>query len=48
MRKLKTLEGIFITENARMLWGGNPHFCEQFEDYFTGNMVSSPPQPPRI
>ena len=32
LRKLKTLEGIFVTENARMLWGANPHFCEQFED----------------
>jgi len=42
LRKLKTLEGIFVTENARMLWGANPHFCEQFEDYFTGNMVFFP------
>ena len=25
-----------------MLWGANPHFCDQFEDYFTGNMVFFP------
>jgi hypothetical protein len=63
LRNLKTLEGIFITENAQMLWGacrlpqnspsavsnnslicpgGNPHFCDQFEDYFSGNMVFFP------
>jgi len=42
LRKLKCLEGIFVTENARLLWGGNPHFCDQFEDYFTGNMVFFP------
>jgi hypothetical protein len=42
LRKLRCLEGIFITENARLLWGGNPHFCDQFEDYFTGNMVFFP------
>ena len=42
LRKLRCLEGIFITENARLLWGGNPHFCDQFEDYFSGNMVFFP------
>lgn len=42
LRKLKSLEGVFIKENARMLWGANPHFCDQFEDYFTGNMVFFP------
>ena len=42
LRKLKTLEGVFISENARMLWGANPHFCDQFEEYFTGNMVFFP------
>ena len=36
LRKLRCLEGIFITENAKLLWGGNPHFCAQFEDYFSG------------
>ena len=42
LRKLRCLEGIFITENAKLLWGGNPHFCSQFEDYFSGNMVFFP------
>jgi hypothetical protein len=42
LRKLKVLEGIFISENAQLLWKGNPHFCEQFEDYLTGNMVFFP------
>ena len=42
LRKLKVLEGIFISENANLLWGGNPHFCAQFEDYFSGNMVFFP------
>jgi hypothetical protein len=42
LRKLKTLEGPCIGENAKMLWGGNPHFCNQFEDYFSGNMVFFP------
>ena len=39
MRKLKTLEPVFIEEGAKFLWGGNPHFCNQFTDYFSGNMV---------
>ena len=38
----KALEGIFVSENARPLWALNPHFCDQFEDYFTGNMVFFP------
>merc|ERR1740130_1996078 len=42
LRKLKVLEGIFIGENAQGLWCGNPHFCDQFEDYFAGNMVFFP------
>jgi hypothetical protein len=42
LRKLVNLEGILVTENARLLWGGNPHFCDQFEDYFNGNMVFFP------
>jgi len=41
MRKLKTLEPVFIEEGAKFLWGGNPHFCNQFTDYFSGNMVGS-------
>ena len=24
LRKLKTLEGVFVGENAKVLWGGNP------------------------
>jgi hypothetical protein len=42
LRKLKTLEGAMISENSKMLWGGNPHFCDQFEDYLSGNMVFFP------
>jgi len=42
VRKLKTLEGPFIAENAELLWAGNPHFCTQFEDYLSGNMVFFP------
>jgi hypothetical protein len=42
LRKLKTLEGVFVGENAKVLWGGNPHFCAQFEDYFSGNMIFFP------
>lgn len=42
LNNLKTLEGIFVNDNAKMLWGSNPHFCEQFEDYFTSNMVFFP------
>lgn len=42
LRKLKVLEGVFVEENAALLWGGNPHFIAQFEDYFSGNMVFFP------
>ena len=42
LRKLKSLEGVFISENAQMLWKQNPHFCDQFEDYFTGNLIAFP------
>ena len=42
MRRLKTLEPIFVDEGARFLWGGNPNFCNQFEDYLSGNMVFFP------
>ena len=36
LRKVRGLEGIFVTGNAKLLWGGNPRFCAQFEDYFSG------------
>mmetsp|Transcript_16610 Transcript_16610/g.25340 ORF Transcript_16610/g.25340 Transcript_16610/m.25340 type:complete len:174 (-) Transcript_16610:90-611(-) len=42
MRKLKTLEPIFVAEGASILFGGNPHYCEQIENYFTGNMLLFP------
>jgi len=29
LRKLKVLEGVFTSENAQVLWRGNPHFCDQ-------------------
>ena len=29
-------------ENSRVLWGGNPHMCDQFEDFFSGNMIFFP------
>jgi len=49
LRKLRCLEGVFVSENARFVWGtGNPHFCEQIEDYFTGNMIYFPHYRPFI
>ena len=36
------LQPVFIEEGAKFLWGGNPHFCSQFTDYFSGNMVFFP------
>ena len=42
LRKLKTLEGPFASENARTMWSENPHICDQMEDYFTGNLVFFP------
>mmetsp|Transcript_2118 Transcript_2118/g.3052 ORF Transcript_2118/g.3052 Transcript_2118/m.3052 type:complete len:485 (+) Transcript_2118:395-1849(+) len=32
-RKLTTLDSIFFEENAKLLWGGNPHFIRQFEEF---------------
>lgn len=48
LKKIKTLEGPSVSENAQLLWGGNPHFCDQFEDYFCGNMVFFPQFRPLI
>lgn len=42
LRKLKTLEGPLIGENAQLLWGSNPPLCEQLEEYFVGNMIFFP------
>jgi hypothetical protein len=42
LRKLKTLEGPFVTENATMLWGSQPELCSQLEEYFVGNMAFFP------
>jgi len=42
LRRLKVLEGIFVTENARTIWGSSLPSCDQLEDFFTGNMVFFP------
>jgi hypothetical protein len=42
LNRLKTLEGPFLGDNARTVFGDNPHFCDQIEDYLTGNMVFFP------
>ena len=42
LRNLKALEGVFIAENARTLWGDSPDLCDQIEDSVTGNMVFFP------
>jgi len=30
------------------MWGANPHFCEQVEEYFTGNVIFFPQYRPLI
>eukprot|EP00548_Thalassiothrix_antarctica_P009241 CAMPEP_0194152826 /NCGR_PEP_ID=MMETSP0152-20130528/54142_1 /TAXON_ID=1049557 /ORGANISM="Thalassiothrix antarctica, Strain L6-D1" /LENGTH=568 /DNA_ID=CAMNT_0038857669 /DNA_START=68 /DNA_END=1774 /DNA_ORIENTATION=- len=49
LRKLRCLEGVFASENSRFVWGaGNPHFCDQLEDYFTGMVMYFPHYRPLI
>jgi hypothetical protein len=50
LRRLKTLEGVFVSEaaSANPAFEDNPHMCAQLEDMATGNMVFFPHYRPLV
>ena len=50
LAKLDVLDGtVLLSENAKLLWGsGNPHLCEQMEDYVTGILTCFPAYRPVV
>ena len=40
LNKLKTLDSVFIEENAKLLMGSEPESIKQMDYFATGNMVA--------